>query len=1137
MLARMEATFDASAQRPHALDELARAAAARPFDRRIVIGPRRGVVREILQRLAREGVGWIGFEATTPLALARDLVTARIIEMGFTPVDEFGELELIDEAIARALEAPGGAVLEAFVGGAGLRAAMAGSIQALRLGGIEPPVLGRAGFRDRLKREALERVLIEYERLLRARRMIDAAGLIRHAAEQLAAHTLTLPAAKYFILPGQDRRGVAGALLRVLIGFGARVLRDESVLGVEQPSSLFGVQPISTTEDTEGTETERQNATDPHRPPPPAIPTRIRDDQGRDSIHSRDREMDFSVVTDNGTDSSVATDNGTDSGVADGTAGARRVSHRPATALAYLHQVDQLPADMPVHLEMFAAGSVSDEVREVLRRVVSRGWRWDEVEVVAVDAVAYGTAVDSLARRLGIPVTYAAGLPVSRTRPGRAVDAYLRWIREDFAEDVLRDAIERGDIAPPDGGHGTPGPELARRLRRLTIGRGRDRYLPALDRARKEAPVADLDEGASAEEELEARTRSQHAIDDLRDIIATLLDATPTLPDRIDFTEPGVSPAALARGLLAFLSLVPVSPQTARSDGMDGAASVDALTKARLSERLQRFASVALRPTTLDAAVSIVAAKLDTRVPAPGSAGASPWSSAGGHLHISDLEHGGHTGRRVTFVVGLDASRFPGGVPHDTLLGDEERRRLLADAPFAPIPTSAERLHERRWHLARMLARLRGTVTLSYSAWEAAEARTVAPAAEMLQAFRLLTRNPTADYEKMHDDLPLATSVPSATGCLDRSDVWLQALAGKGVMLRGTEVVRAAFAELDAGLSAAEMRGANPFNPHHGRITPRDGLDPRDHPELVVSAKRLETLGACPLRYLIRYVLGVQPPEDHEWVGDRWLTPLERGRLLHDVFHRTLRDFGSDRDVNDPSFEDIAVDRLAAVVHEWSKTRPPPGEAVREVELASLREDVLAFVQMTRQLGAPWRRLELNFGRGTRSASDPVRIELVKGAIRVAGAIDRIDEADEGFVVIDYKTGSADRFGRSRGVFDGGRRLQHALYAAVTRRLEGNVARAEYHFPTHRGEARVQAFEERELRKARKIIDALLDGVAAGAFHPTSDPDDCRFCDYRAACRVRDTNRGIDSPLARWAAGTDAGELTIMRALRRKRPL
>ncbi len=1025
---------------PRLVGALRLAARDDPAGRKLLVGTRRGVGREILRRLARDGVPWIGFEATTPLALASDLVAPTLAERGLEPADEFDELARIDAAIEAAVGEPDGSTLLPFVEGAGLRAAMANSIQALRLAGIVAAVLGRAGFRDRRKREAIARVLVQYERLLLADSRMDAAGILRLAHDELRLGTKTLPDARIFLLPGQDRRGWSGAMLALLQERGATLLEDDPVFGLQSPPAIL--------------------------------------------------------------DSSSG--------------------HHGSSQLSWLHAVNDAPVrDSSSTLELFAACSVSDEVREVLRRAVANGLHWDEIEVVATDAVAYGAAMDSLARRLGIPVTYASGLPVGRTRAGRAVDAYLRWIRDDFAEDVLRAALERGDIAPPGGGHGTPGPALARRLRSLSIGRGRERYFVAIERARSrpERAVPD-DEDLTAEDRAAAIDSERRTLDDLAAILEPVLRATPTLPERIKPHVPIVSPAALAAGLLEWLALVPVD--------------VDDMAKKRLLERLTRLAAVALRPTTLEAAISIVAAKLDTRVPASTSTGAAPWSSTGGFLHVSDIEHGGHTGRRATFVTGLDAMRFPGGGAHDTLLGDEERRRLLAASSFAPIPTSSERLQERRWHLARLLSRLRGSITLSYSAWEATEARAVAPAAEMLQGFRLRCRDVTANYEAMHRALETrASAIPRSGGRLDSADVWLGTLARGNILLRGTDVVRAGFPGLDAGLMAAERRADAPFTAHHGRLEARAGLDPRNNPAIVVSAGRLETLGTCPLRYLMRYVLRIAPPDTTDWVADRWLTPLERGRLLHRIYERTLRQVRSrGQDVAGPGFEPIALEVLERALEREREDSPPPGDAVYAVEAELLREDVLAFVQVTRAMGAPWEHLEQRFGRSRSGEADAVRIGLPGGDILVSGAIDRIDRAATGLVVIDYKTGSAEPFGRPYAVFHGGRRLQHALYSAVTRRLFGDVVRAEYHFPTVRGETRVSRFEETELRRARRIIDALLGLTAAGHFHPTNEPADCRYWDYRSVCRVREQAGRLQSPLAEWAQRTDAAELWVMRRLR-----
>ena len=132
-------------------------------------------------------------------------------------------------------------------------------------------------------------------------------------------------------------------------------------------------------------------------------------------------------------------------------------------------------------LELFAASGPAEEVREVLRRVLAAGLRWDEVEIVASDPVVYGGALHALGQRLGIPVSFAVGLPVERTRTGRAAAAWFRWIEEGYPAVELRRLLESGDLRPP-GWEGSF-TRLARRLRLLRIGWGHGRYLPAVRRA------------------------------------------------------------------------------------------------------------------------------------------------------------------------------------------------------------------------------------------------------------------------------------------------------------------------------------------------------------------------------------------------------------------------------------------------------------------------------------------------------------------------------------------------------------------------------------------------------------------------------------------------------------------------------
>lgn len=793
------------------------------------------------------------------------------------------------------------------------------------------------------------------------------------------------------------------------------------------------------------------------------------------------------------------------------------------TRLSYLHGVDRAPrADNDPAIDLFAAASLTDELREVLRRVMQSGLRWDEVEIVATEPSSYGAALDSLARRLDIPVTYAAGLPFERTRPGRALRGYLRWIREGFPEDVIRGMLMSGDLALPDA-DAPPSSSLARRLRRLKIGRGRERYLDSIERAKHalSLPVSPDDE-RTAEDIAQSRERERSELDGLAEIVRAVLDATPAVPERIEPRTLTVRPTDLAGGALALLRFVPAE------FGADGAA------KKRLVAKLERLEQTGRRPTSLDAAIAILLAKIETRVPASDPEGAAPWSSAGGHLHLSDLTNGGLTGRRATFIVGLDAFRFPGASVQHALLGDDDRNALRSAIGFS-LPTTAERIEQERFELAALMARLRGQVTLSYAAWDPAEARTVAPAAEMLQAFRLVKRDAGADYEQLHEALAnLASAVPRSAR-LDAADVWLGALARGGVFRLGEDVVREAFRPLDRGLNAQSARQARELTAYHGRIVPRASLDPRTNQDIVVSASRLESLGTCPRRYLLRYVLRVRPPDDPEMVPERWLSPLNRGSLLHAVYERSLR-LARETGVSlgDDELDALVARVLEEEVTEWRTLLPPPGPAVFAVEVNALKRDAKAFVMMVRKLGAEWVALEHKFGR---DGAPPVQLMVKRDAsIRVTGAIDRVDRRREGLVVIDYKTGSKYEYDRKSGTYRGGRRLQHVLYRAIAEQLFGEpVIGAEYHFPTFRaGDDNVASYSRDQLGDGLDVVERLLDLVREGLFFPTDEPNDCKFCDFHAVCRVDAPELGaLISPPADWTKS--AGDLEELRSFRELR--
>ena len=787
----------------------------------------------------------------------------------------------------------------------------------------------------------------------------------------------------------------------------------------------------------------------------------------------------------------------------------------PTAAGSYLHAVERFEGPRP-RIELFAAGSVQDEVRGVLRRVIDLGARWDEVEVIAADPSLYGSALHALAESLEIPVTFAVGLPVERTRPGRVVTTYFQWIENDFHESRLRALIEAGDIQPPPPADRLRGPGLARELRRLRIGWGRQRHIARVERA-----IEGLDalkrRPLQTEESFEhLRQRRRESLLALQALVRPLLESTPP----VDGT---VSPARVATGVKGILARVAAGTDT------------DDTARERLLRQLDRIEATLTRPTDYPSAAAIVKTFLQIRIPAPRAEGMAPWSSAAGHLYLTDFAHGGATGRPYTFVVGMDSGRFPGSTVEDPLLLDRERWHLGR----GELPLARDRTAVARFNFAQLIARLRGTLTLSYARWDPAEARELAPAPELLQALRLREGDRSLNFEHLEAHLGASESRLPRAGLatdLDAGDVWLRALAASdGRLLDGLEAVGRAYPRLGRGMAAAEGLRTDQASVHTGFLgTHTPPISYQHLSGRAFSASGLGSLGACPRRFLFSYILRAYPPDDPEFDAHRWLNPLERGSLLHAVYQRTL-ERARERGL-DPSDEGFLALALSLVDDEGARRLwhvPTPSRAVHEWEMAALRDDARSFVAMVRADPPPWIALEMPFGM----ADDPVTIDADGRPVQVRGYIDRLDDRGTELRVVDYKTGGDHGYGGKSPVYDGGRRVQHVIYTlAAAAVLNRSVSGMDYHFPTRRGENRVWPFETESLETGELLVATLLEGVAAGDFPATdSAKDDCRFCDYGEVCGVQSGAWGqVSCRPADWTARNlkDLPELESLRLVR-----
>jgi ATP-dependent helicase/nuclease subunit B len=776
-------------------------------------------------------------------------------------------------------------------------------------------------------------------------------------------------------------------------------------------------------------------------------------------------------------------------------------------------------------VEIFHAATPTTEILEVFRRAAAEGLRYDEVEIVTTDPDTYGIALDSVARQIDGGYTTVSGLPLTRARVGAALERWLQWLSNGLPADLLREALESGDIASPDPE--VPAGALAQMLRDLRIGWGRARYEEGLLRLRDPRFVQggrhDPENESESEfaERVTARRRTAHA---LTALIERLLESLPPFPERGEEMEPETTPETIARAAIEFLrALKPESGGESK-------------TRDRLVDRLEQIAEVATPPTLFSSAMAALRDQLsDFRAWPSAALFTLPRESTGGAVHLTTLEHAGAAGRARTFFVGLDVERTAGPQVDDALLPDAIRRRS------GELPTTADRRAERAFALGTALARSRGKVTLSFARASGATDRPADPAPLLLQVFRTVRGDPTLTYEAFHNSLgspASAVPLPPSLPVSDR-DVWLEALGSTPVLLNGTALVREKHALLAAGLDALNARRQPTAGAHHG-IT---DVGPQVHEHVfgrgVVSPSSLEKLSQCPLAWFYRYALRLRVPEDPEYDEETWLDPAERGSLLHTIFERFVaRYFEDPAAVRTQEAKNALHQITRDTLREWRTRVPPPSEFVADSESKGILESARAFYHMLSDSlpaeGEKWLAVEQWFPEEGKEAT----YALPDGTgIRIHGRMDRVDQrADGTLVVVDYKTGSDARYRKKKVPFHGGRQIQPAIYAEAAAQLFGAQSVGfEYHFPTDRGKNEVVDYKPHELAGAREIVADVIAQVKTGAFIPTYESDDCRYCEYLAMCRGSvDEYEKVKSPPADWAK-EHAGANPVYVSMRRRR--
>ena len=302
--------------------------------------------------------------------------------------------------------------------------------------------------------------------------------------------------------------------------------------------------------------------------------------------------------------------------------------------------------------------------------------------------------------------------------------------------------------------------------------------------------------------------------------------------------------------------------------------------------------------------------------------------------------------------------------------------------------------------------------------------------------------------------------------------------------------------EVPLGIALAEIVVTRSDGLRRGLLSSESGAEPRrpghvEGPLTVsepISPTAFELYLRCPFKYYSRYLLGIEEEEE----VDEQLSPLERGRILHEVLQEAFAEWdrgrSSPRAIDPESYDEAVI-------------------LFRRVALASLPPEHRA-IEMERLFGGagepgaiPW-LLRREMGQG------PLRERLVEHAfssalrleegprgekpwyVRIQGRIDRADVDLKGLLhVYDYKSGRAP--GEAVA-------LQVPLYAMCLSSERGlSVKEAAYLSFRDR-----KAISRGDFDKAGALLTKTYGAIREGRFAPAPYQEHlCASCGYAMVCR------------------------------------
>lgn len=784
-----------------------------------------------------------------------------------------------------------------------------------------------------------------------------------------------------------------------------------------------------------------------------------------------------------------------------------------------------------VHI-ISAPGEVR-EVREVLRTALDaaakEGIALHEIGILLRSPESYGRLLREAFESLGIEPFIHDGLPLVETRAGRSLVLLLDILAEDFSREAVMEfatfARLREDYAArPD----RPG-EQVRALPLLwdyitavagiVGGTGEhDDWDLRLARllARWKRPGGDEDEGEHVSAEyVRALEGLQGFIRQLRSLLVEVEEAEGWARK----TE---------KLATAFTHLTQPDEESARvCEAVERLSELDQLEGAPTQDQFARSVREVLESKT---------------------------------LRVGRFERNGPTVARImaargvpfklVIVPGLVEKSFPPPIRQDAILLDEERRAINKAATGredGPLPTKGvRRLEEEKLLFRVAVGAATQKLVLSFPRIETSTDRERLPSSFLLAVAEAF-EGQRVDFQRFKEfaglrQIPLsqlATENPAEA--MDQTEFDLSAVLREvkkdPQALHYLAKVSPFFA---SGLRLESERwGQKVFTEYDGMLTSDAARRVLQQRYTIggryVSPTSLETYAACPYRYLLGTILGLEPFAKPERAVT--ISPLDRGTLLHEILWdffvtvRKQRGLPVRLQAEDRKLLFRIAAKQFAKFEEMGATGYP---LMWEVEKSRILRDMDALfdkeLEETEFLPGYF---EVRFGtkgsepaEGEISTEEPVRLSFDNRYILLRGRIDRIELTEDRKCarVTDYKTGKSE--GARPNSLEGGRTLQLALYLHAAQQLLSRihpgirVESADYYYIARQEEHKRVTYNRDALAANREemnnILKVIADGIEAGLFFAVPG-DHCDRCNFALVCggwRTRLYERKRDDPRA-----------------------